>query len=98
VLRRLLVVLLFSLVLAGGALLTWHARNQALLVENDLAVARTLLASAGGFQAGKLAARLELIDQAAAHAAPARHGCGVLPCASSAPCPSSAATCGSPGR
>ena len=70
-LRRLLVTLLFGLVVGGGALLTWHARNQALLVEDDLAAARTLLARAGGFQAGKLGARLDLIDQAEAHAATA---------------------------
>jgi hypothetical protein len=71
VLRRLLVTLLFGLVVGGGALLTWHARNQALLVEGDLAAARTLLARAGGLQAGKLAARLELLDRAEAHAATA---------------------------
>jgi hypothetical protein len=71
VLRRLLVTLLFGLVVGGGALLTWHARNQALLVEGDLAAARTLLARAGGFQAGRLAARLELIDRAEARAASA---------------------------
>jgi hypothetical protein len=71
VLRRLLVTLLFGLVVGGGALLTWHARNQALLVEDDLAAARTLLARAGGFQAGKLGARLDLIDRAEAHAATA---------------------------
>jgi hypothetical protein len=57
VLRRLLVTLLFGLVVGGGALLT--------------AAARTLLARAGGFQAGELAARLELIDRAEAHAATA---------------------------
>jgi Protein of unknown function (DUF4012) len=71
VLRRLLVTLLFGLVVGGGAVLTWHARNQALLVEDDLAAARTLLARAGGFQAGRLAARLDLIDQAEARAAAA---------------------------
>jgi hypothetical protein len=71
VLRRLLVTLLFGLVVGGGALLTWHARSQALLVEGDLGAARTLLARAGGFQAGELAARLELIDQAETHAATA---------------------------
>ena len=70
-LRRLLVTLLFGLVVGGGALLTWHARNQALLVEDDPAAARTLLGRAGGFQAGELAARLDLIDQAETHAATA---------------------------
>ena len=70
--RRLFVLLLFSLVVAGGALATWHARNQALLVQSDLAAARTLLASAGGFQAGKLEERLALIDQAEARAANAQ--------------------------
>jgi hypothetical protein len=68
VLRRVLVLLLFGLVVAGGALATWHARGQALLVQNDLATARALLARAGGFQAGKLEARHALIDQAEAHA------------------------------
>jgi hypothetical protein len=68
VLRRLLVLSLFGLVVAGGALATWHARGQALLVQEDLATARELLARAGGFQAGKLSERLSLIDQAERHA------------------------------
>jgi Protein of unknown function (DUF4012) len=66
--RRLLILSLFGLFLAGGALATWHARGQALLVQEDLAAARALLARAGGFQAGRLPERLSLIDQAEAHA------------------------------
>jgi hypothetical protein len=37
-------LLVFGLVVAGGALATWHARGQALLVQDDLVTARELLA------------------------------------------------------
>jgi hypothetical protein len=67
VVRRLLLVLVFALVLAGGAVVTWKAMGQAKLVQDDLTSARALLASAGGFQSGELDRRLELIDQARAH-------------------------------
>ena len=70
--RRLLILLLFGLVLAGGAAVAWQARGQAQLVEQDLTTARSLLARAGGFQSGKLEQRLGLIDQAEAHTAAAR--------------------------
>jgi hypothetical protein len=62
--RRLLILLLFGLVIAGGAVVAWQARGQAQLVEGDLTSARALLAQAGGFQAGKLDKRLSLIDRA----------------------------------
>jgi hypothetical protein len=62
--RRLLILLLFGLVIAGGAVVAWQARGQAQLVEGDLTRARALLAQAGGFQAGKLSQRLSLIDRA----------------------------------
>jgi hypothetical protein len=65
--RRLLMVLVFALVLAGGAVLTWKAIGQAKLVQDDLTTARALLARAGGFQSGELDQRLQLIDQARAH-------------------------------
>ena len=42
--RRLLVVVLFGLVLAGGATVTWQAMGKARLVEEDLTTARALLA------------------------------------------------------
>jgi len=64
--RRLLILLLFGLVLAGAVAVTWQAMGRAKLVEDDLATARALLARAGGFQAGELDQRLELIDQARA--------------------------------
>ena len=65
--RRLLIVVLFVLVLAGAAAVTWQAMGQAKLVEQDLTTARALLAHAGGFEAGKLKQRLRLIDQAEQH-------------------------------
>jgi hypothetical protein len=65
--RRLLMLVLFALVLAGGAVVTWKAMGQAKLVEGDLTTARALLARAGGFQSGELGQRLRLIDQARAH-------------------------------
>ena len=66
--RRLLILLLFCLVLAGGAAVTWQAMGQAKLVEEDLTLARALLTRASGFESGKLKDRLVLIDQAeAAH-------------------------------
>jgi hypothetical protein len=65
--RRLLIVLLFGLVVAGGAAVTWQAMDQTRLVERDLTTARDLLARAGGFQSGQLAERLVLVDRAEAH-------------------------------
>jgi hypothetical protein len=79
VLRRLLVLSLLGLVVATGALATWHARGQALLVQGDLATARELLARAGGFQAGKLEACRALIDRAEAHAVAAEARLGRWP-------------------
>jgi hypothetical protein len=67
VVRRLLLLLVFALVLAGGAVVTWKAMGQAKLVQDDLTTARALLARAGGFQSGELDQRLRLIDQAGAH-------------------------------
>ena len=65
--RRLLILGLFCLVLAGGAAVTWQAMGQAKLVEEDLTTARALLTRAGGFESGKLKDRLVLIKQAEAH-------------------------------
>jgi hypothetical protein len=65
--RRLLILVLFALVLAGGAAVTWKAMGQARLVAQDLTTARALLTRAGGFESGKLKARLALIDQAQQH-------------------------------
>jgi hypothetical protein len=65
--RRLLILGLFCLVLAGGAAVTWQAMGQAKLVEEDLTTARALLTRAGGFESGKLKDRLVLIDKAEAH-------------------------------
>ena len=39
--RHLLLVLLFALVLAGGAVVTWKAMGQAKLVQDDLTTARS---------------------------------------------------------
>ena len=55
--RRLLILGLFCLVLAGGAAVTWQAMGQAKLVEEDLTTARALLTrddhpAAGGLPAG----------------------------------------------
>jgi hypothetical protein len=73
VLRRLLILLLFGLVIAGGAVIAWQDKGQARLVEGDLTAARNLLARTGGFQAGRLEQRLDLIGQAEAqHGAPTR--------------------------
>src|SRR5918992_5910798 len=65
--RRLVVVVLFGLVVAGGAAVTWQAMGRAKLVERDLTAARALLARAGGFESGDLDRRLLLVDRAAAH-------------------------------
>ena len=65
--RRLLILGLFCLVLAGGAAVTWQAMGQAKLVEEDLTTARALLTRAGGFESGKLKDRLVLINKAEAH-------------------------------
>jgi Protein of unknown function (DUF4012) len=51
----------------------WQARGQARLVQADLTTVRSLLARAGGFQAGKLEQRLDLIGQAEAHTVAAQH-------------------------
>jgi hypothetical protein len=77
--RRLLIVLLFGLIVAGGAAVTWHARGQARLVERDLTAARDLLAQAGGFKAGKLDQRMVLVDQAEAHTLTAQRRLGRWP-------------------
>jgi hypothetical protein len=47
--------------------MAWQARGQARLIEGDLTAARNLLARAGGFQAGRLEDRLDLIEEAEAH-------------------------------
>jgi putative transposase len=65
--RRLLILPLFAPVLASGAAGAWQAKGQATLVQQDLTIARDLLARAGGLQSGKLEARLHLIDRAEAH-------------------------------
>jgi hypothetical protein len=62
--RRALILLLFGLVLAGGAAATWQAMGKAKLVEEDLTAARALLARAGGFESGELRQRLGLVQQA----------------------------------
>jgi hypothetical protein len=62
--RRLLIVVLFGLVVAGGAAVTWQAMGRAKLVEQDLVAARALLTQAGGVEAGKLERRLRLVDRA----------------------------------
>ena len=77
--RRLLILLLFCLVLAGGAAVTWQAMGQAKLVEDDLTTARALLSRAGGFESGKLTDRLVLIKQAEAHTLAARQRLGGWP-------------------
>jgi hypothetical protein len=65
--RRLLILLVFGLVLAGGMAVTWQAMGRAKLVEEDLTTARALLAQAGGLEAGTLRKRLVLVDRAEAH-------------------------------
>jgi hypothetical protein len=70
--RRLLILLLFGLVLAGGATVTWQAMGKAKLVEEDLTTARVLLANAGGFESGELKRRLRLVKQAEQHTLNAR--------------------------
>ena len=96
--RRLLILGLFCLVLAGGAAVTWQAMGQAKLVEEDLTTARALLTRAGGFESGKLKDRLVLINQAEGHTLAASSDCSAGRCASSAPCPWPAATSGWPAR
>jgi Protein of unknown function (DUF4012) len=71
--RRLLILLLFGLLVAGGAATAWQARGQARLVQGDLTTARSLLASAGGFQVDRLEQRLDLIERAEAHTVAAQH-------------------------
>jgi hypothetical protein len=72
--RRLLIVLLFGLLLAGGATVTWQAMGKAKLVEEDLTAARALLARAGGFESGQLKQRLRLVKQAEQHTVAASAG------------------------
>src|SRR5512132_1688935 len=76
VVRRLLIVLLFGLVLTGGAAVTWQAMGRARLVEEDLTTARALLAGAGGFESGQLKQRLRLVRQAEQHTVSAQHRLG----------------------
>jgi hypothetical protein len=77
--RRLLILGLFCLVLAGGAAVTWQAMGQAKLVEEDLTTARALLTRAGGFESGKLKDRLTLIRKAEAHTLAAQQRLGGWP-------------------
>ena len=77
--RRLLILVLFGLVLAGGAAVTWQAMGQAKLVEEDLTTARSLLARAGGFESGELKERLALVDQAERHTLSAQQRLGRWP-------------------
>jgi hypothetical protein len=77
--RRLLVLVLFGLVLAGGAAVTWQAMGRAKLVEEDLTTARALLARASGFESGKLKDRLTLIKQAEIHTLAAQQQLGRWP-------------------
>jgi hypothetical protein len=65
--RRALILVLFGLVLAGGAAVTWQAMGKAKLVEEDLTTARALLARAGGFESGELKQHLGLVQQAEQH-------------------------------
>jgi hypothetical protein len=65
--RRLLILLVFGLVLAGVVAVTWQAMGQAKLVEEDLTAARALLGRASGFESGKLSRRLRRVDQAQGH-------------------------------
>jgi hypothetical protein len=74
--RRLLILVLFGLVLAGAAAVTGQAKGQAKLLEQDLTAARAQLARAGGFESGKLKQRLDLLDQLGlAHGLPGDGGC-----------------------
>jgi Protein of unknown function (DUF4012) len=72
--RRALILVLLGLVLAGGAAITWQAMGKAKLVEEDLTIARALLARAGGFESGELKQRLRLVQQAEQHSRRAQHG------------------------
>lgn len=76
--RRLLTIVLFGLLVAGGAAVAWQARAEARLVERDLTAARDLLGRAGGFSAGKLDQRLALVDEAEAHTLAAQRRLGSL--------------------
>jgi Protein of unknown function (DUF4012) len=77
--RRLLILLVFGLLLAGVVAVTWQAMGQAKLVEEDLTAARALLARASGFESGKLSRRLRLVDQAQAHTLNAERRLGRWP-------------------
>jgi len=77
--RRLLLLVLLGSLLGARAAVAAAARGQARLVEDDLAVTRSLLARAGGFQAGRLEQRQALIDQAEASAANAEARLGRWP-------------------
>ena len=77
--RRLLILVLFGLVVAGGAAVTLQAMGRAKLVEQDLVAARALLAQAGGVEAGKLDRRLRLVDRAERHTTSAEQRLGRWP-------------------
>jgi hypothetical protein len=72
-------VLLFGLVLAGGATVTWQAMGKAKLVEQELTTARALLTRAGGFESGELKHRLRLVKQAEQHTLNAQQRLGQWP-------------------
>jgi hypothetical protein len=76
--RRLLTILLFGVLVAGGVAVAWQARAEARLVERDLTAARDLLGRAGGFSAGKLEERLALVDEAEVHTLAAERRLGGL--------------------
>jgi hypothetical protein len=77
--RRLLILLLFALMLVGGAAVTWQAMGRAKLVQEDLTTARSLLARAGGFESGELKGRLALVDRAEQHTLSAQQRLGRWP-------------------
>jgi hypothetical protein len=77
--RRLLTILLFGLLVAGGAAVAWQARAEARLVERELTAARDLLGRAALLSAGnKLDERLGLVDEAEAHTLAAQRRLGSL--------------------
>ena len=54
--------------LAGGAVVAWQATSAAAGVKNDLVASQDLLGRAGALAEGPVSARLELVEQAHAHA------------------------------
>jgi hypothetical protein len=96
--RRLLILLLFGLALAGGAAVTWQAMGRAKLVEEDLITARALLARAGGFESGELKQRLRLVQQAEQHSRSAQHRLDQWPLRQLVALPWSPGTSGWPRR